>query len=125
MPPLERGPEGFAAIRAWMTRVCAALQRQGAVFQALTEALSDEEDSRAGRAALRDQSRALATWADRIRAAGATGFDPMIAALCIYALVEGSNRSVLRGELLLSGEELVDGLAEFVHRSVFGSGADC
>jgi AcrR family transcriptional regulator len=124
MPPLEPGSGGFAAIREWMARVCAALQRHGAVFQALTEALSDEEDSRAGRVALRDQGRALATWADRIRAAGATGFDPMIAALCIYALIEGSNRSVLRGELILSDEELVDGLSEFVHRSVFGAGAD-
>jgi len=123
MPPLEPGAAGFSAIREWITGVCAALQRHGAVFQALTEALSDEEDSRAGRAALRDQGRALAAWADRIRAAGASGFDPMIAALCIYALIEGSNRSVLRGELILSEEELVDGLSEYVHRSVFGAGA--
>ena len=122
MPVLEPGAEGFSAIRGWMARVCAALQRHGAVFQALSEALSDEEDSRAGRAALRDQGRALTVWADRIRATGTTGFDPMIAALCIYALIEGSNRSVLRGELLISEEELVTGLAEFVHRSVFGAG---
>jgi AcrR family transcriptional regulator len=124
MPALEPGAAGFSATREWVTRVCAALQRHGAVFQALTEALSDEEDSRAGQAALRDQSRALSAWADRIRATGTTGFDPMIAALCIYALIEGSNRSVLRGELLLSEEELVNGLAEFVHRSVFGAGAE-
>ena len=124
MPPLETGPAGFAAIRAWVTEVCSALQRHGAVFQALTEALSDEEDSRAGRAALRDQGQILAIFAERIRATGTTGFDPMIAALCIYALIEGSNRSVLRGELLLSETELVDGLSEFVHRSVFGAGED-
>ena len=124
MPALEPGAAGFSAIREWMAAVCANLQRNGAVFQALTEALSDEEDSVAGRAALRDQGRALTAIADRIRATGATGFDPAIAALCIYAVIEGANRSVLRGELLVSGDELVDGLAEFVHRSVFGAGAD-
>lgn len=124
MPALQPGAAGFASIRTWISEVCAALQRHGAVFQALTEALSDEEDSRAGRAALRDQGQILATFAERIRATGTTGFDPMIASLCIYALIEGSNRSVLRGELLLSETELVDGLSEFVHRSVFGAGED-
>lgn len=124
MPPLERGPEGFAVLRDWMAQVCASFQRNAAVAHAVAEVLADEEDSRAGRAAMRDQRRLRTVLSDRLRATGATGFDPMIAALSIYALIEGANQSVHRGELLVSEEELVNGLAEFIHRSVFGARAD-
>jgi AcrR family transcriptional regulator len=121
MPPLEPGPEGFAALREWVGEVCAGFKHHAPVFHALAEALADEDDSRAGRAGLRDQRRALTVIADRIRATGATGLDPEMAALSIYALLEGANESVHRGELLVSDEELVTGLAEFIRRSVFGS----
>jgi AcrR family transcriptional regulator len=121
MPALEPGPEGFADLRDWVAEVCAGFKRHAPVFHALAEALADEDDSRAGRAALREQRRVLTVIADRIRATGATGLDPEMAALSIYALLEGANESVHRGELLVSDEELVTGLAEFIHRSVFGS----
>jgi AcrR family transcriptional regulator len=119
MPPLEPGPEGFAVLREWMAEVCSSFQRNAAVAHAVAE-----EDSGAGRAAMRDQRRLRSVLSDRLRATGATGFDPMIAALSIYALIEGANQSVHRGELLVSEEELVNGLAEFIHRSVFGARAD-
>jgi AcrR family transcriptional regulator len=124
MPALEPGADGFAALRDWMAQVCLGFQRDAAVSHAIAEALADEEDSRAGRAALRDQRRILSVISDRLRATGATGLDPMMAALCIYSLIEGANQAVHLGELLVSEEELVNGLAEFVHRSVFGARAD-
>lgn len=120
MPPLQPGAEGFAALRGWLTEVCASFQRNAAIAYAVAEVLADEQHSATGREALRDQRRMLSVVADRVRASGSTGLDPIIAALGIYALVEGANLSVHRGELLLSEQELVDGLAEFVHRSVFG-----
>jgi AcrR family transcriptional regulator len=121
MPVLEPGPEGFAALRDWVAEVCAGFKRHAPVYHALAEALADEDDSRAGRAGLREQRRVMTVIADRVRATGTTGLDPEMAALSIYALLEGANESVHRGELLVSDDELVTGLAEFVHRSVFGS----
>jgi AcrR family transcriptional regulator len=119
MPVLERGLEGFEAVRDWMRQVCAGLQRHGAVLQAITEALSDEEETGAGRIAMRSLAQSVSHTADRIRATGTTGIDPAIGALCIHALIEGANRSVIRGELLISMDELVTGLSEFIHHSVF------
>jgi AcrR family transcriptional regulator len=124
IPVLEPGPAGFDSLRAWMVEVCAGFQRHAAVSQTMAEALADEADSTAGRAALRDQRRVLHAFAERVRATGVNGLDPMMAALSIYALIEGANESVQRGELLVSEEELIDGLSEFVHRSVFGARAD-
>jgi AcrR family transcriptional regulator len=120
LPALERGRPGYDQIRAWMVGVCDVFQRHGAVMQAVAEALSDEEDSSAGKAALRSLGRCTSHIAERIRATGAPGLDPAVAALCIFALIEGANRSVFRGELLVDRDDLVTGLAEFVHRSIFG-----
>jgi AcrR family transcriptional regulator len=123
MPALEPGPEGLSSLKNWMTDVCARFRRHAAVFHAMAEALSDEEDTRGGKAALREQRRVLSVFADRIRATGTSGLDPGMGALCIYAMIEGANESVHRGELLVSQEELVTGLTEFVHRSIFGPAA--
>lgn len=123
MPDLEPGPEGFASIKSWIAEVCACFHRHAAVFHAVAEALADEENTRGGKAALRDQRRVLAIFEERIRATATSGIDPAMAALCIYALIEGANESVHRGELLVSEEELVTGVTEFVQRSIFGAGA--
>ena len=123
MPPLEPGPEGFSALRAWVAEVCGLFHRDAAVYHAVAEALSDEENSRTGYAALRDQRRVLSSFADRIRETGSTSLDPDMAALCIYAMLEGANESVYRGELLVTDDELHTGVAEFVHRSILGADA--
>ena len=123
MPGLEPGPEGFTTIRDWVADVCACFHRHAPVFHAVAEALADEENTRGGKAALRDQRRVLGVFEERIRATGTPGIDPAMAALCIYALIEGANESVFRGELLVSEEELVTGMAEFIQRSIFGAGA--
>jgi AcrR family transcriptional regulator len=123
MPVLEPTQAGFEAVRAWVGEVCEVFQRHGAVLQALTDQMGDEDDSEAGRAALRSLARTSARMAERIRASGAGGLDPDMAALCVWALIEGANRSVFRGELLVGADDLVTGLSEFVHRSVFGAAA--
>ncbi len=124
IPRLEPGPGGFAALRDWMVEVCGSFLRHAAVSQTMAEALADETDSEAGRSALHDQRRVLNTFADRVRATGVTGLDPMMAALSIYALVEASTAALARDELLVSQEELINGLTEFVHRSIFGADAE-
>jgi hypothetical protein len=103
--------------------VCAGLQRHGPVLQAITEVLSDEEETKAGSMAMLTLAEGVSHSADRIRATGTTGLDPAIAALCIHALIEGANRSMLRGELVISMDEMVMGLCEFIHQSVFGAPA--
>ncbi len=123
MPVLEPGSDGFEAVRQWTMQVCAGLQRHGAVLQAITEVLSDEEETKAGTMAMLTLAEGVSHTADRIRATGTTGLDPAIAALCIHALIEGANRSMLRGELVISMDEMVMGLSEFVHHSVFGAPA--
>ncbi|HLN06998.1 MAG TPA: TetR/AcrR family transcriptional regulator [Acidimicrobiales bacterium] len=120
MPRLEPGAGGYQAIRAWVAAVCDVFQRHGAVMQAVTEALNDDMGTVAGRAALRSLGRASGHIAERVRSTGVIGLDPTIAALSMYALLESANRSVFRGELEIEREDLVTGLAEFVHRSVFG-----
>jgi AcrR family transcriptional regulator len=120
MPVLDPTEAGFAAVRAWVGEVCAVFQRHGAVLRALADAMGDEDQSEAGLAALRSLARTSAHIAERIRASGASGLDPNIAALCVWALIEGANGSVFRGELLVGTDDLVTGLSEFVHRSVFG-----
>jgi AcrR family transcriptional regulator len=121
MPVLEPTEAGLQAVRAWVRAVCEVFQRHGAVLQALADSMNDEDESEAGRAALASLARTSAHIADRIRASGSSGLDPNIAALCVWALIEGANRSVFRGELLVGTDDLVTGLSEFVHRSVFGA----
>jgi AcrR family transcriptional regulator len=125
MPALEPTEAGFGSVRTWLAEVCEVFQRHGAALQALTDSMSDEDDGEAGRSALRSLARTSSHIADRIRACGASGLDPNIAALCMWALIEGANRSVFRGELLVGTDDLVTGLSEFVHRSVFGAAGSC
>jgi AcrR family transcriptional regulator len=118
MPELRADAEGAGELRQWASAVCAVFQHRGAVLQALAEALNEDEQSPAGRAALRSLQVTTRHMADRLRAAcGASPeFDPEIAALCLFALVEGANRAVFRGELEASGTQLADEIARFVQQ---------
>jgi AcrR family transcriptional regulator len=118
VPELRPTPEGEADLRRWALAVCHVFQRHGAVLQALTESMDDDSAPEAGRAALRSLARTSGRIAARVRDAGATHLDPEIAALTVWALIEGSNRAVFRGELSVSLDDLATGIAELVHRSV-------
>jgi AcrR family transcriptional regulator len=118
MPDLDPGDEGGRALTEWAETVCEVFQRHGAVLQALAEALNHDEQSLAGRAALRSMRATTAHMGERIRAAcgSSDDLDPEIAALCLFALIEGGNRAVFRGELEAGVPELAAELARFAQR---------
>jgi AcrR family transcriptional regulator len=123
MPELGAGQQAERALTDWAETVCRVFQRHGAVLQALAEALNHDELSPAGRAALRSMRATTAHMAGRFRAACGTSheFDPDIAALCLFALIEGGNRAMFRGELETEVPELAAELSRFVQR-VAGTG---
>ena len=118
MPEIRRGPDGRAELAEWATAVCGVFQRHCAVLQALAEALSSDENSVAGRAALRSMAVTTGHIAGRLRAACGESsiFDPDIAALCVFAVIEGGNRAVFRGELTADVETLATELAGLIQR---------
>jgi hypothetical protein len=121
MPELEVGDGGEGgqnALSDWAETVCDVFQRHGAVLQAIAEALNHDEQSVAGRAALRSMRATTAHMAERIRAVcgPSTELDPEIAGLCLFALIEGGNRAVFRGELDVEVSELAAELARFVQQ---------
>jgi len=123
VPAFLPGEEGLEALHRWLHEVCRRFQAHGAIVQAVVEALNGTEHLEAADLALRDLGRVLAVLADRVRASGSPDLDPPIAAVTIYALIEGANRTLFRGQLLVSLDELALSLAEFIQRSIFGSPA--
>jgi hypothetical protein len=121
IPDFEPGPAGFASLRAWLSDVCGLFLEHSAIHAALLDAIVEDADPRITKQGLRAQQRWTTELADRIGAAGATGIDPYLAAVCIYNLIDRATRSTHRGQLVVSFDELVDGMTELVHRSVFGS----
>jgi AcrR family transcriptional regulator len=121
MPDIEPGPAGFATLRAWLSEVCSLFLEHSAIHAALLDAIVEDADPRITKEGLRAQRRWTTALADRIETAGAADIDPYLAAVCIYNLVDRATRSTHRGQLVVSFDELVDGLTELVHRSVFGS----
>jgi len=121
MPEIGSGPAGRAALLAWASAVCDVFQRHGAVLQALAEALSSDENSAAGRAALRSMRLTTGHIAGRLRSACGESptFDPDIAALCVFAVIEGGNRAIFRRELLVGADDLANELAGLIQRIAF------
>jgi hypothetical protein len=110
----------LAALTDWLQVVCQKFQAHGAMLQAVSEALQAGTHTRVSTDSLRRLAHNTALIGDRVRATGASDVDPQIAALAIYALIEGANRAMFRGQLLVSADELAIGLAEFIQRSLFG-----
>jgi len=121
VPVLMPGEEGLADLDAWLLGVCRTFQVHGAMLQAVSEALSANDRATAGANLMHSLAHSVGAITDRIRATGTSGVDPQIAALCTYALIEGANRMMFRGQLLVSTEELALSLAEFIQRSIFGT----
>ena len=120
MPAIEAGPAGLDELSDWVRRVCVNYQEFAAIRGALLDACNEDADPRVATMALRWMAQSTAVFADRIRATRMTGIDPDLAAVCIWNLLDGANRSVSRGELVVSLDELVAALAEFIQRSVLG-----
>jgi AcrR family transcriptional regulator len=123
VPVLRRGPEGLDELYRWLYRVCERYQRHGALLLAAGEALSAPSRVRIETDVIRSVTGIVAVLGDRIRATGTSELDPQIAALALAATVEGANRVLFRGRLLVSLEELAMSLAELIQRSIFGTEA--
>jgi AcrR family transcriptional regulator len=120
MPALSPDPAGHEALLGWMEAACAVFQRHGAVLEALAEALSDDERNVAGRAALRSMARTTAYMSTRIEAVAPPDLDPEIASLSIFAVIEGLNRALFRGDLDLERHDVAAELTRFVEHAVIG-----
>jgi AcrR family transcriptional regulator len=123
MPALEPGPEGWAALRAWLDEVCTLLLDQAPIRWAVLDALIEDADPRISSRGLRAQRYWTTLLADRIRATGTTEVDPYLAAVCLINVMDNAARSVFRSQLVVSRDELVDALTELFHRTVFGTAA--
>ena len=125
LPELTPGPTGFLRLRAWLARVCEMFLDRAAVRAAILDAIIEDADPRLTKAGLRAQRRWVTALADRIRAAVGPGasadIDPYLAALCIDNFIDRTTRSIHRRQLAVTFDELVDGVTELLHRSVFGS----
>lgn len=123
MPEILPTAAGEGALRHWADGVCEVFQRHGAVLQALADALSSDQESPAGKAALRSMRSTTRHMAGRFDAAcdDAATFDPEIAAICLFALIEGANRALYLGELAVERPELAAQIAGAVRRAACGS----
>jgi AcrR family transcriptional regulator len=119
-PPLEPGAAGLAVARAWVRRVCVLLQRHGGILAAVVDAMGDDADPRIGARAMQNANRWTSQLADRVRATHSPAIDPDLAALSIYSLLDRANDVVFSGGLQFTLDELVDGIAEFMQRSILG-----
>lgn len=121
IPELEPGPEGYAALRAWLARLCEVYVDHAPIRSAIFDALVEDADPRIGKVGLRAQRKWTMAVAERIRRTGTSDLDPYLAAVCIDNLLDRATRSMQRGQLVVTFDELVDGLTELIHRSVFGA----
>jgi AcrR family transcriptional regulator len=121
MPALRPGPDGRDALRTWVDDACIMLLDQAPVRSAVLDALLEDADPRISTRALRAQRAWTTLLADRIRATGTTDLDPQLAAVCLINVMDNAARSVFRSQLVVSKEELVDGLTELIHGAVFGA----
>jgi AcrR family transcriptional regulator len=119
-PPFEPGRPGLAVVQAWVRQVCLLFQQHGGILAAVVDAMGDDADPRIAARALENLIRCTGLLAERVRATGSPGIDPDLAAMCMYSLLERANNLVFTGVLHLSVEQLVDGIAEFMQRSVLG-----
>lgn len=124
VPAFEPGPEGAAAVRQWVEQVCSVLQRHGPVLAAITDAMTSLDNPKVASFAMSNLGAWTTSLADRIRAARPEGVDPNVAALAVHAMIEAANRAVFIGDLMVGFDELVNGLSEFLYRSLFGAAAE-
>jgi AcrR family transcriptional regulator len=119
-PPIVPGPDGRAAIRAWLARFHDLYQRSGAVIRTWTEAeMSDSEFGRIGGDLVMEFTARIAA---RIRPAG-PDLDAQVAAIALIALVERTCYYHATRTLRADPETMLDTLAAAVHHGVCGATA--
>jgi AcrR family transcriptional regulator len=110
------GPDGKAELHAWLARFTDMYGRYGPVIRTWTEAEFDSSEAgRLGTDVLGDLTNALA---DRVRATG-SDLDPQLAAVASVAMIERFNYFVVSRQVAANRDEMLDTLADVVHRALF------
>jgi AcrR family transcriptional regulator len=118
MQPLAPGPEGRAALRAWIADLSQLYDQYGPVIRAWTEAeIGASEFGRIGTDVLTQFTRVLA---QRIAEVAPPGLDPTIASLALVAMLERLHYYVLSRQVRVSNDAMIETLARVTHASLFG-----
>jgi AcrR family transcriptional regulator len=118
LPVLEPGPEGLAALRAWVERFGELYDKYGAVIVAWTEAeIGDSSFGRMGDDLIAELAGVLAR---RIRATGSDAIDPQVAALALVAMIERLHYYAMTRQVRLVREAMTDTLASVTHAAICG-----
>ena len=116
--PIGPGPEGEAELRAWVVRFRALYDQYGPVIQTWTEA--ERDDTPEGRLGDDVLGRFVARLAERIRAAGAPGVDPDVAAMALVAMIERLTYFAATRQVAADDEDVTEVLTRAARRSLFG-----
>lgn len=120
LPALTPDPSGRAALAAWMQDFGRLYGETGAVIRVWTESEIVAND--AGRLGTTVWGAFTAALVDRIRASGAKGLDPAVAALAVVAMIERANYYRLTGQLGgTDGTDLAETLARVTQAALFGA----
>jgi AcrR family transcriptional regulator len=117
--PLEAGPDGAAALHAWISRFADLYERYGPVIRAWTEAeIGSHEFGKLGNDVLTHFTRVLTV---RIAQVAPPDLDPAIAAVALVAMFERLNYYALAGQVRVERSDVVDTLARVTQRAMFGA----
>jgi AcrR family transcriptional regulator len=117
--PLAPTAAGRDELEAWIGRFADLYARYGSVIRAWTEAeIGSHEFGRLGTDVMARFTRVLS---ERIAAAEPVDLDPVIAALCLVAMLERLNYYVLASQIEVPREQMVATLARVTHAALFGS----
>ena len=117
--PLEKGPDGQEALRAWIARFVDLYEHFGPIIRAWTEAeIGSHEFGRLGNDVLARFTRVLTL---RIAEAAPPDLDPTIAAVALVAMLERLNYYALAGQVRAERADIVDTLALVTQRALFAT----
>ena len=103
---------------AWLDRFASLYEHYGPVIRTWTEAeLGATGVGRLGTDVMGDLSTTLAT---RVEQVGVDA-NPQLAAMAAVAMIERFNYFVLSRQVAANREEMIDTLADVVHRALFGA----
>jgi AcrR family transcriptional regulator len=112
------GDDGRRALVAWLDRFASLYEHYGPVIRTWTEAeLGATGVGRLGTDVMGDLSTTLAT---RVEQVGVDA-NPQLAAMAAVAMIERFNYFVLSRQVAANREEMIDTLADVVHRALFGT----
>lgn len=110
------GDDGKRELRSWLGRFTEMYGRYGPVIRTWTEAEFDS--SQAGRLGTDVLGELTAALADRVRSSG-SDLDPQLAAVASVAMIERFNYFVVSRQVAANHEQMIDTLADVVHRALF------